>query len=358
MKSQCQSLLLSNGDEWSRRRRLLTSAFHVDVLKGYVAVFNTSANTMHAKWMRLLGAGEGPQEMFHHLSLMTLDSLLKCAFSHDSCCQERSSEYVSAIQELGELIMARRRTLLHHWDWLYWRSAQGTRFLRAARVVHSFTRAVVEQRRALIRQRRDEKAEAESGDEEADAICWALYNLARHAHFQERCRQEVMELMQDQAESEITADLASLPFTTMCIRESLRLHSPVLAVTRHIYGTHHNPTVWTDPLEFDPLRFDPAHTRGRSPYAFIPFSSGPRNCIGQRFAMAELQVVVAMTLLRFRLSPGANPASDPGATSAGPGIRRLPQLVLRAEGGMWLRLERLAPPPSPPGPAEPHGTSV
>ncbi|KAG7261285.1 hypothetical protein CRUP_031819 [Coryphaenoides rupestris] len=74
--------------------------------------------------------------MFHHLSLMTLDSLLKCAFSHDSCCQERSSEYVSAIQELGELIMARRRTLLHHWDWLYWRSAQGTRFLRAARVVH------------------------------------------------------------------------------------------------------------------------------------------------------------------------------------------------------------------------------
>ncbi|KAG7254042.1 hypothetical protein CRUP_005782, partial [Coryphaenoides rupestris] len=41
-------------------------------------------------------------------------------------------------------------------------------------------------------------------DTTASAICWALYNLARHAHFQERCRQEVMELMQDQAESEIT----------------------------------------------------------------------------------------------------------------------------------------------------------
>jgi len=86
-----------------------------------------------------------------------------------------------------------------------------------------------------------------------------------------------------------------------------------------------------------------------------------RNCIGQRFAMAELQVVVAMTLLRFRLSPGANPASDPGANpaSARPGIRRLPQLVLRAEGGMWLRLERLAPPPPPPpSPTGMHGTSV
>ncbi|CAL8283735.1 unnamed protein product [Gadus morhua 'NCC'] len=109
-----------------------------------------------------------------------------------------------------------------------------------------------------------------------------------------------------------------------------------------IYGTHHNPAVWSDPNEFNPLRFDPANTRERSSNAFIPFSSGPRNCIGQRFAMAELQVVVALTLLRFRLSLGSNP--DTAGTSTGQGIRRLPQLVLRAEGGMWLRLELLDPP--------------
>ena len=58
--------------------------------------------------------------------------------------------------------------------------------------------------------------------------------------------------------------------------------------------------------------------------------------------MAELQVVVALTLLRFRLSLGANP--DPAGTSPRQSIRRLPQLVLRAEGGMWLRLELLNPP--------------
>ncbi|CAL8307806.1 unnamed protein product [Merluccius merluccius] len=407
-----QSLLLSNGEEWSRRRRLLMPAFHFDILKGYVAVFNTSANTMHSKWMRLLSAGQGDLEMFQHVSLMTLDSLLKCAFSYNSCCQDTSSEYVSAIVELGVLIMERRQRILHHWDWFYWRTAQGKRFRRAADVVHSFTRGVVEQRRTLIHQQRvtesqdatagdasqkqkrkdfidiilaqdaeghgltDEEVQAETDtfmfaghDTTASAICWALYNLACHTHFQERCRQEVMELMGDRAEPEIKwTDLSSLPFTTMCIKESLRLHSPVLAVTRQytqdmdlpgdrtvpqgticlvsIYGTHHNPTVWSDPLEFDPQRFDPANSRGRSPYAFIPFSSGPRNCIGQRFAMAELQVLVALTLLRFRLSPGVNPdaAPDPCATSAPQGIRRLPQVVLRAEGGMWLQLEPLAPP--------------
>lgn len=44
-----QSLLLSNGEEWSRRRRLLTPAFHFDILKNYVAKFNTSTNTMHVR---------------------------------------------------------------------------------------------------------------------------------------------------------------------------------------------------------------------------------------------------------------------------------------------------------------------
>lgn len=100
-------------------------------------------------------------------------------------------------------------------------------------------------------------------DTTASAICWTLYNLARHDHYQEKCRQEVMELMQGRDEHKVEwsekqhttqpavlsvvkvlvlminacvftsrEDLSSLPFTTMCIRESLRLHAPVQAVTR------------------------------------------------------------------------------------------------------------------------------
>ncbi|XP_045077917.1 ryanodine receptor 2-like [Coregonus clupeaformis] len=99
-----------------------------------------------------------------------------------------------------------------------------------------------------------------------------------------------------------------------------------------IYGTHHNPEIWPDPDVYNPMRFDPEGSKGRSSHAFIPFSSGPRNCIGQKFAMAELRVVVALTLRRFRLTPG------------GVEVRRLPQLVLRAEGGLWLMLETLDTP--------------
>ncbi|XP_040888245.1 cytochrome P450 4F3 isoform X2 [Toxotes jaculatrix] len=397
-----QSLLLSNGEQWSRKRRLLTPAFHFDILKNYVATFNTSTNTMHDKWRRLVAEGRTNTEMFDHITLMTLDSLLKCAFSHNSNCQESTSEYVSAIVELSDLIIDRRLKILHHWDWIYWKTQQGKQFKKALSVVHRFTREVVQKRRALICQQRDteadfptapqrkkdfvdiillsrdedgqgltdEEIQAEANtfmfaghDTTASAICWTLYNLARHAHYQEKCRQEVVELMKGRERRdghEIEwEDLSNLTFTTMCIRESLRLHSPVQAVTRKytqdmalpgdrtvpegaiclvsIYGTHHNPTVWTDPHEFNPLRFDPANKESQSSHAFIPFSSGPRNCIGQKFALAELRVVVALTLLRFRLTPGENPELG---TSSG-GVRRLPQLVLRAEGGLWLQLEPL-----------------
>ncbi|KAM9835747.1 cytochrome P450 4F3 [Aulostomus maculatus] len=399
-----QSLLLSNGEEWSRKRRLLTPAFHFDILKNYIVMFNISTDTMHEKWRRLVAECGNNIEMFDQVTLMTLDSLLKCAFSHNSNCQESSSEYVSAIVELSDLIIERRQKILHHWDWIYWRTQQGKRFRKALDVVHSFTRDVVQKRRALIDQQRegestsdftskprrkkdfidiillsqdddgqgltDEEIQAEANtfmfaghDTTASAICWTLYNLARHEEYQEKCRQEVCDLMQGRDKHEVEwEDLSKLPFTTMCIREALRLHSPVQAVTRtytqdmllpgcrtvptgaiclvSIYGTHHNPAVWTSPHEFNPLRFEPTNTEGRASHAFIPFSSGPRNCIGQKFALAELRVVVALTLLRFHLTLGVNPKLGNNSGN----VRRLPQLVLRAEGGLWLHLEPLTSP--------------
>uniref|UniRef100_A0A673C9G4 aromatase n=1 Tax=Sphaeramia orbicularis TaxID=375764 RepID=A0A673C9G4_9TELE len=403
------SLLISNGKEWARKRRLLTPAFHFDILKNYITTFNTSTNTMHEKWRSMLTDGKTNIEMFNDVTLMTLDSLLKCAFSYNSNCQESTSEYVSAIVELSDLILNRRLRIWHHWDWIYWRTQQGRRFKKALSIVHRFTREVVQKRRTIINHQRmtesqpdlstagqrrkdfvdiilsskdedgqgltNEEVEAEANtfmfaghDTTASAICWTLYNLAHHDHYQEKCRQEVMDLLQGRDEHEIEwEDLSNLPFTTMCIRESLRLHSPVQAVTRKytqdmllpgnrtvpkgviclvsLYGTHHNPAVWSNPHEFYPLRFDPNNTSGRSASAFIPFSAGPRNCIGQKFALAELRVVVALTLLRFHLAPGVNP--EVGSISGD--VRRLPQLVLRAEGGLWLQLEPLKSntPPQP-----------
>ncbi|XP_041486314.1 cytochrome P450 4F4 [Microtus oregoni] len=386
-------LLVSAGDKWSRHRRMLTPAFHFNILKPYVKIFNDSTNIMHAKWKRLASGGSARLDMFENISLMTLDSLQKCVFSFDSNCQEKSSEYISAILELSALVSKRYQQLLLHVDSLYQLTPNGMRFRKACRLVHDFTDAVIQDRRRTLpskdsddvlkakaksktldfidvlllakdedgKQLSDEDIRAEADtfmfeghDTTASGLSWILYNLARHPEYQERCRQEVRELLKNRESTEIEwDDLNQLPFLTMCIKESLRLHPPVTVIARRctqdvglpdgrvipkgvvcmisIFGTHHNPTVWPDPEVYDPFRFDPENIKDRSPLAFIPFSAGPMNCIGQTFAMNEMKVALALTLLRFRVLPDDQ---EP---------RRQPELILRAEGGLWLRMEPLSP---------------
>ncbi|XP_004872591.1 cytochrome P450 4F6-like isoform X1 [Heterocephalus glaber] len=385
-------LLVSAGDKWSLHRRLLTPAFHFDILKPYVKTFNKSVNIMHAKWQRVASWGSTRLDMFEHISLMTLDSLQKCVFSFDSNCQEHPSEYIAAILELSSLIIKRHQQLFQYIDFLYHFTPDGRRFRRACDLVHNFTDAVIQERRCTLASQgvddflkakaklktldfidvlllaKDEngkelsdsdiRAEADTfmfagHDTTASGLSWALYNLARHPEYQERCRQEVQELLRAREPEEIEwEDLAQLPFLTMCIKESLRLHPPVVIISRccaqdvalpdgrvipkgttcgiSIFGIHHNPSVWPDPEVYDPFRFDPENPQKRSPLAFIPFSAGSRNCIGQTFAMAEMKVALALTLLRFRVLPDY---TEP---------RRKPELILRAEGGLWLRVEPLS----------------
>ncbi|XP_032128152.1 cytochrome P450 4F12 isoform X2 [Sapajus apella] len=384
-------ILLTAADKWSHRRRMLTPAFHFNILKPYVKIFNDSVNIMLDKWQRLASEGSSRLNMFEHISLMTLDSLQKCIFSFDSHCQERSSEYIATILELSALVEKRTQHLLQHMDFLYYLTHDGRRFRKACRLVHDFTDAVIQERRRTLPTQdiddflkdkaksktldfidvlllskdengkplsdEDIRAEADTfmfagHDTTASGLSWVLYNLARHPEYQERCRQEVQELLKDREPKEIEwDDLAQLSFLTMCLKESLRLHPPAPFISRrcaqdivlpdgrvipkdiicviNILGIHHNPSVWPDPEVYDPFRFDPENSKERSPLAFIPFSAGPRNCIGQAFAMAEMKVVLALTLLHFRFLPDHR---EP---------RRKPELIMRAEGGLWLRVEPL-----------------
>ncbi|XP_069340473.1 cytochrome P450 4F3-like [Eulemur rufifrons] len=348
--------------------------------------------SVQAKWQHLALEGSTRLDMFEHISLMTLDSLQKCVFSFDSHCQEKPSEYIAAILELSALVSERHQHILQHIDFLYYLTMNGRRFCKTCRLVHDFPDAVIQERRQTLpnqdtedflkakaksktldfidvlllskdedgKQLSDEDIRAEADtfmfeghDTTASGLSWVLYHLARHPEHQERCRQEVRELLRDREPTEIEwDDLAQLPFLTMYIKESLRLHPPVTVISCRctqdivlpdgqvipkgviclisIFGTHHNPAVWPDPEVYDPSCFDPENIKQRSPLAFVPFSAGPRNCIRQNFAMTEMKVVLALTLLCFRVLPDD---WEP---------LRKPELILRAECGLWLRVEPLS----------------
>ncbi len=123
------------------------------------------------------------------------------------------------------------------------------------------------------------------------------------------------------------------PLLEACINETLRFHSPVPAFGRTpvspdgewldgdgdgkrfwiphgtmtlipVWALHHHPDLWPAPEEFRPERFlKSPHGDSVSSFAFLPFSSGPRRCIGSQFALLEARVIAANVVARFRLKP-------------------------------------------------------
>ncbi|XP_076816354.1 cytochrome P450 4A14-like [Clavelina lepadiformis] len=168
----------------------------------------------------------------------------------------------------------------------------------------------------------------EGHDTTASGMSWARYNLVKYPEFQEKCRKEVMAVIGGKDNVEWN-DLQKFPYLTKFIKESLRLYPPVVAVGRKlenpltmrsklfkskdvvipknsnlifsIFGLHRSENVWKNPTIFDPERFSKEECAQRDTYAYLPFSAGGRNCIGQNFAMNEMKTVLALTLKRYQL---------------------------------------------------------
>ncbi|XP_011802453.1 PREDICTED: cytochrome P450 4B1 [Colobus angolensis palliatus] len=384
-----RGLLVLEGPKWFQHRKLLTAGFHYDVLKPYVALFAESTRVMLDKWEEKAQEGKS-FDIFCDVGHMALDTLMKCIFGRgDTGLGHRDSSYYLAVSDLTLLTQQRLVSFHYHNDFIYWLTPHGRRFLRACQVAHDHTDQVIRERKAALQDEkvrkktqnrrhldfldillgvRDEddsklsdadlRAEVdtfmfEGHDTTTSGISWFLYCMALYPEHQHRCREEVREILGDQ-DSFQWDDLGKMTYLTMCIKESFRLYPPVPQVYRqlskpvtfvdgrslpagslismHIYALHRNSAVWPDPEVFDPLRFSTENASKCHPFAFMPFSAGPRNCIGQQFAMTEMKVVTAMCLLHFEFS--LDPSRLP--------IKML-QLVLRSKNGIHLHLKPLGP---------------
>jgi len=193
----------------------------------------------------------------------------------------------------------------------------------------------------------------EGHDTTASAISWTLFSLAEHPEYQEKCRQEIEEILEGRESDDIEwSDLPKLEYLGMCIKEGMRLHSPVAIVGRvttkpfeldgvtappdtsimvNIWMLHHNEHVWgKDHMDFKPERFSRENVAKMDPYQYVPFAGGPRNCIGQNFAINEQKVELAKLVYNFKFSlvPGQN-------------IRRRLSAVMRAQNGIMANVERI-----------------
>ncbi|XP_051027632.1 cytochrome P450 4A12 isoform X1 [Acomys russatus] len=263
-------LLLLNGQPWFQHRRMLTPAFHYDILKPYVGIMADSVRVMLDKWEQIVGQ-DSTLEIFQYITLMTLDTIMKCAFNHEGSVQldRKYKSYIQAVEDLNNLSFFRVRNFFHQNDIIYSVTSNGRQANSAWQLAHDHTDQVIKSRRVQLQDERelekikkkrrldfldillftrmengsslsdkDLRAEVdtfmfEGHDTTASGISWIFYALAMHPEHQQRCREEVQSLLGDGAS--ITWDhLDQMPYTTMCIKEALRIYPPVPGVSREL----------------------------------------------------------------------------------------------------------------------------
>ncbi len=350
-----QGLLLSEAAEWRRQRLISQPAFKPDVIDAQVGWMTALTDDFLDSWRGYADRGECIDVEPHFGRLAQCLSGRYLLGTHFDAIEEEFCTAAAAVKQHWPLASRGLRGLLFPPS-----KRQLAQFDAALAALDACLLGFISRHRAtdfegcgvLSRLVASSRADGEefsdrslrdqlstlffAGHEtSATALCWIHYALSRHPEVRARMQAEIDSVLGD---SMATAqDLNRLTYTTQVIEESLRLHSPIHAISRvaleddtlggyHIpagttvcvslYATHRLPTLWPDPERFDPDRFEPAQCAARHRFAYMPFAAGHRNCIGAGQAMVELKLVVARMAQRYRLelAPGHKIEAAPGTT--------------------------------------------
>ncbi|KYB25210.1 Cytochrome P450 4c3-like Protein [Tribolium castaneum] len=292
-------LLTSYGTHWQVRRKILTPAFHFSILQDFILTFNESTEELVELLKKEV---EKPPKFYEERKLIKLLH----NFTNDIIAKRRKDFHQGIVASQKKKRLAMLDLLL-----------------------------TVQKEEGIIDDEgiREEVDTFmfEGHDTVSSAINFALMVLANHPTVQEEIVQEMKDVLGDTKKKPVYNDLQELKYMERVIKEVLRLYPSVHYISRelgedmvtttgyklrkgtilqlHIYDLHYNPVIYPEPEKFDPDRFLPENCDKRHPYAYIPFSAGPRNCIGQRFAMLELKAVLCGILSNFTLQPVDTPES-------------------------------------------------
>uniref|UniRef100_A0A672QDV2 Cytochrome P450 4V2 n=1 Tax=Sinocyclocheilus grahami TaxID=75366 RepID=A0A672QDV2_SINGR len=380
-------LLTSTGEKWRNRRKMLTPTFHFSILSDFLEVMNEQTDILIQMMQKHID-GE-PFNCFSYITLCALDIICETAMGKKIYAQSNSdSEYVQSVYKMSDIITKRQRAPWLWPDWIYNMLEEGKEHSRRLRILHSFTASVIKERSKSMSSEPDSDSDQgprkrqafldmllkttyedgenlshddiqeevdtfmfEGHDTTAASMNWALHLIGSHPEVLKAVQAELQEVFGSSDRHVGVEDLKKLRYLECVIKESLRIFPSVPLFARSIcescqingfkvpkgvnaviipYALHRDPRYFPEPEEFRPERFLPENSKGRHPYAYIPFSAGPRNCIGQRFAMMEEKVILATILRHF----------DVEACQSREELRPLGELILRPEKGIWIKLQR------------------
>ncbi|XP_059435073.1 cytochrome P450 714C2-like [Corylus avellana] len=369
-----QGILTSNGATWAHQRKILAPELYMEKVKGMMNIMVDSSMAVVNSWRRESEGGVADVNIDEYIRSFSGDVISRACFG---------TNYAK-----GEEIFLKLRALQEHMSKkILSNGIPGMRYLptKSNRETWKLEKDV----RALILKVAKERKEATSGNYDllhmileaatnsgfsqhetdrfivdnckniylagyettAVSAMWTLMLLASNPEWQARVRAEVVEVCGGQTPDADT--VRKMKILTTVIHESLRLYPPVPVVSREaledlkfgdiqvpkgvnvwtlMVTLHQDPDIWgPDAKEFNPERFaNGASGACKLPYVYMPFGVGPRTCLGQNFAMAELKILIALIVSNFSFSLSPKYRHSPAM-----------RLVIEPENGVNLLIKRL-----------------
>ncbi|XP_011315522.1 cytochrome P450 4C1 [Fopius arisanus] len=349
-------LFTAPASKWRVHRKLILPTFNPRILESFVEVFAQQSDIM-VRQMKVEIDGD-EFDVFNYISLCTLDIICETAMGVTMKAQtEGDPTYVESAKKIFEIFYTRMFKVWLHPDIIFNNTQLGKDQRKCIEYLHGLTNDVIKKKKQemesghqIIENTKPRKAFLDflmelshegtkftdeelreevdtmmiaGNDTTASVNAFVMLMLGNFPDVQERCYQELVTIYGDNINNETTItheDLHKMEYLERTIKETLRLFPVGPVLVRHvsedldigdqvlprdssvvigILKMHRNEKYWPEPLKFDPDRFLPEEVAKRHPYSFVPFSAGPRNCIGVRYAMMAMKTLIATVLRHY-----------------------------------------------------------
>nr|XP_016942919.1 probable cytochrome P450 4e1 isoform X1 [Drosophila suzukii] len=354
-------LLTSTGSKWHKHRKMITPAFHFNILQDFHDVMNENSSKFIDK---LKKAADGDnifdfQEEAHYL---TLDVICDTAMGVSiNAMENRSSSVVQAFKDITYMIKMRAFNPWKRNEFLFRFAPEYPAYRRTLKTLQDFTNEIIAKRiearnagaesisqedefsrkkmsfldtllsstvdgRPLTSQELYEEVSTfmfEGHDTTTSGVGFAVYLLSRHQDEQKKLFGEQCDVMGDLGigRDATFQEISQMKYLDLFIKEAQRLYPSVPFIGRYTEKDYiidgdlvpkgttlnlgllmlgYNDRVFKDPHKFRPDRFD---LEKPGPFEYVPFSAGPRNCIGQKFALLEIKTMVSKIIRNFKVLP-------------------------------------------------------
>ncbi|CAH1397985.1 unnamed protein product [Nezara viridula] len=377
-------LLVSTGKLWQMRRKAITPTFHFKILDEFVPIFYKCSKILLDCIKDKVG--QEPFLITGFMSNCALDTIAETAMGTELKAQTNpQSEYPTSILRMTTVLVERVANPLLGMEPLYTLSGRRKVESDLLKILFSLPREVIRGKKyfksnrknitpsdeafgikkktaflELLLEMKENNAPAFQTDKDVQdevitfmfeghdtttmALTYTTWLLGMHPDEQEKLYQEVSSILEGKAEPSME-DYSKMEYLERVIKESLRLYPPVPIIGREaiedvllpssgflipkgtqitiiIYALHRREDLFPDAEKFNPDRF---LEQQKHPYAFLPFSAGPRNCIGQKFAMLELKVMISNLVLHYKIKSKKDMILNP-------------EMLLRSENGPYISI--------------------